>query len=300
VDRRQAKGAQRVTTEIAVNQSPVVEETFQTRDGRTIQVRSCEGFEDFDACVELQIETWGYADGDVIPRRVFTVARRIGGQVIGAFDLSFAGSASSPAETLIGFAMALPGIKQLKHGRAYPYLHSHMLAVRASYRNDGVGRRLKLFQRIEALARGIELMEWTFDPLEIKNSFLNIHRLGAVVRSYTSNFYGVSSSRLQGGLPTDRLHAEWYLRSARVEAALAGISKQQRIIEENVQVPYQVSEWKASEQHIGRAFAVQRENSQRFQAAFARGLAVTGFRRDAEGNGIFELGPFEDEGVYEN
>jgi predicted GNAT superfamily acetyltransferase len=272
------------------------EETFQTRDGRTILIRPCESFEQLDACVALQLETWGYADGDVIPRRVFTVARRIGGQVIGAFDLSL----SSEAEGMIGFAMALPGVKSSKHGRPYAYLHSHMLAVRASYRNDGVGRRLKLFQRVEALGRGIELMEWTFDPLEIKNSFLNIHRLGAIVRSYTSNFYGVSSSRLQGALPTDRLHAEWYLRSARVEEALGGISKQPRIIEETIQIPHQVSEWKASELHIDRALAVQRENSQRFQAAFARGLAVTGFRRDAEGNGIFELGPFEDQEAYEN
>ena len=274
----------------------VQEETFQTRDGRTILVRSCDGFDELDACVALQIETWGYADGDVIPRRAFTVARRIGGQVIGAFDLSLSGKTSG----MIGFAMALPGMKSSKHGRPYAYLHSHMLAVRASYRNDGVGQRLKLFQRIEALGRGIELMEWTFDPLEIKNSFLNIHRLGAIVRSYTSNFYGVSSSRLQGGLPTDRLHAEWHLRSARVEAALAGNSKQPRFIEETIQVPHEVSEWKASAQHIDRALAVQRENSQRFQAAFARGLTVTGFRRDAEGNGIFELEPFEDQEAYEN
>jgi predicted GNAT superfamily acetyltransferase len=143
-------------------------------------------------------------------------------------------------------------------------------------------------------------MEWTFDPLEIKNSFLNIHRLGAIVRSYTPNFYGVSSSRLQGGLPTDRLHAEWYLRSARVEAALSGTSSKPRTIEETILVPREISEWKSSEEHINRALAVQRENRQRFQTAFSQGLAVIGFRRDADGNGLFELGPFEDLGVYEN
>ncbi len=283
-------------TETAVLQ----EETFQTRDGRTILIRTCEGFEEFDACVALQIETWGYADGDVIPRRVFTVARKIGGQVIGAFDLSLSGDSEPQAAHMIGFAMALPGMKTAKRGVPVAYLHSHMLAVRGAYRNDGVGRRLKLFQRIEALARGIDLMEWTFDPLEIKNSFLNIHRLGAIVRSYTPNFYGVSSSRLQGGLPTDRLHAEWYLRSERVEAVLNGNSKKSGLIEETILLPREIGEWKASEEHIDRALAVQRENHQRFQAAFSRGLAVTGFRRDADGNGIFELEPFEGEGVYEN
>ena len=97
-----------------------------------------------------------------------------------------------------------------------------MLAVREAYRNRGLGAQLKLEQRREALSRGIRHMEWTFDPLEIKNAFLNIHRLGAIARSYRVDFYGVSSSRLQGGLPTDRLLAEWELDSPRVQAILAG------------------------------------------------------------------------------
>ena len=117
---------------------------------------------------------------------------------------------------MVGFAMSLPGVKTGKNstdGNPQPYLHSHMLAVRDRYRNRGLGAQLKLEQRREALSRGIRLMEWTFDPLEIKNAYLNIHKLGAIVRSYYVNFYGVSSSRLQGGLPTDRLVAEWYLDS---------------------------------------------------------------------------------------
>ncbi len=113
--------------------------------------------------------------------------------------------------------MALPGISQ---GR--PYLHSHMLAVEPDYRNQGIGRRLKLFQREEALGRGITRMEWTFDPLEIKNSFLNVGKLGAIVRRYAVNFYGVSSSRLHGQVPTDRLYAEWWLDSDWVCSALDG------------------------------------------------------------------------------
>jgi predicted GNAT superfamily acetyltransferase len=275
---------------VTIEAPSVSEQTFQTRDGRTIQIRACDSFEELDACVDLQVETWGYSDGDVIPRRAFIVAQRIGGQVIGAFDLS----GSNPGGNLIGFAMALPGIRSRRDAAPHPYLHSHMLAVRAAYRDYGVGRRLKLFQRLEALGRRVELMEWTFDPLQIKNAFLNIHRLGAIVRSYTPNFYGVSSSRLQGELPTDRLHAEWFLRSAHVEAALSGKSSKSRSIEETILVPHQINEWKSSEEHLSRALAVQRENRQRFQAAFSRGLAVTGFHRDAEENGIFELGPFED------
>ena len=104
-----------------------------------------------------------------------------------------------------------------EHLPAAAYLHSHMLAVRKQYRNGGLGRRIKLFQREEALRHGFELIEWTFDPLEIKNAYLNIEKLGAIARRYTINQYGITTSPLQGGLPTDRLIAEWWLKSKRVE-----------------------------------------------------------------------------------
>ena len=182
-----------------------------------IEIRGCEGLEELGACVRLQIETWGYDEGDVVPRKAFLVAQKIGGQVIGAFDSAISGGgAESGAESLVGFAFSLPGVKS-GQGEPRAYLHSHMLAVKEGYRNHGLGTQLKLEQRREALSRGIRLMEWTFDPLEIKNAFLNIHRLGAVVREYRVNFYGLSSSRLQGGLPTDRLLAEWRLDSSRVK-----------------------------------------------------------------------------------
>ena len=94
------------------------------------------------------------------------MAQSIGGQVLGAFD----------GDMMVGFAMALPGYRD-----GHAYLHSHMLAVLPEYRNAGLGRRLKLAQRDDAIARGFDLMEWTFDPLEIKNAHLNIARLGAIV-----------------------------------------------------------------------------------------------------------------------
>jgi len=269
--------------------------TIQTPAGTEIVLRRCEGLEELDACVQLQIETWGYNDGDVIPRRLFIVAQRIGGQVIGAFTRGSGAPASSGQEEMVGFAMSLPGVRasRIKGEPATPYLHSHMLAVRPEYRNAGIGRKLKLCQREEALSRGISLMEWTFDPLEIKNAFLNIHRLGVVVRSYTPNFYGVSSSRLQGGLPTDRLHAEWWMDSERVKAILNGSPYTLPEIQETIVVPKAVSEWKAAATGVSRATAVQAENRHRFLDAFARGLAVVGFRVDAQGNGAFELARLE-------
>ena len=166
-----------------------------------IRIASLHQLDEFQSCVDLQLAVWGYSDGDLIPRRMFLLADRIGGQVLGAFD----------GDKIIAFAMALPGFRN-----GQPYLHSHMLAVLPEYRNLGLGRRMKLAQRDDAIARGFELMEWTFDPLEIKNAHLNIARLGAICRRYYPDFYGPSSSPLQGGLPTDRLYAEWWLRSPRV------------------------------------------------------------------------------------
>src|ERR1022692_5288566 len=220
----------------------------QERGRSMIQVRACSGFDELEACIRLQIETWGYDEADVIPRRAFLVAQKIGGQVIGAFDSAISegkgGSKAEGTESLVGFALSLPGVKT-GNGEPKAYLHSHMLAVKESYRNKGLGAQLKREQRREALSRGIRLMEWTFDPLEIKNAFLNIHRLGATVRSYRADFYGVSSSRLQAGLPTDRLVAEWRLDSPRVQAALSNLEGRpasKQVIEERIQVPAQIYE----------------------------------------------------------
>src|SRR5580698_7546039 len=241
-----------------------------------IQIQHLTSLEHFERCVVLQLEVWGYSDGDVIPRRVFVVAQRIGGQVIGAFDQG----------TLIGFAMSLPGYRD-----GLPYLHSHMLAVLPQYRNAGIGRRLKLAQRDDAIARGFDLMEWTFDPLEIRNSHLNINRLGAIVRRYQPDFYGPSSSPLQGGLPTDRLYAEWWLRSSRVASILRG-EPQPIEVTERVTVPHAIYQWKQDVQQRDLARATQSHNREALQSAFHRGLAVIGYELDAQGNGSFLLGPW--------
>ncbi len=168
----------------------------------SILIRSVHDLDEMRACVALQKEVWNFSDAELVPLRMFVVAEKIGGQVIGAFG----------SNEMVGFALALPGVRG-----GHFYLHSHMLAVRKPYQNAGLGRRIKLFQREEALARGFKLIEWTFDPLEIKNAYLNIERLGAVARRYNVNQYGITSSPLQGGLPSDRLVAEWWLKSKRVE-----------------------------------------------------------------------------------
>jgi predicted GNAT superfamily acetyltransferase len=255
-----------------------------------IQIRHCEGFDELEACVQLQIETWGYDESDIIPRKTFLISQKIGGQVIGAFETDNSnGSTDKSHGKLVGFAMSLPGVKTFQ-GHPMPYLHSHMLAVRESHRNRGIGAQLKWKQRDDALTRGIGHMEWTFDPLAIKNAFLNIHRLGAIAREYRVDFYGVSSSRLQGGLPTDRLVAEWELDSPRVKGIIDKCPPARQSIEERIIVTAVIDDLKADKANLERALAVQLDIRQKFQLAFSQGLAVIGFSRDHDGNGIFELG----------
>ena len=240
-------------------------------------IRACHGIAELEGCVSLQKEVWNFDDVDLIPLRLFVVATKIGGQVIGAFD----------GNELIGFAMSIPGTRS-----GNPYLHSHMLAVRESFRNTGLGRKLKLAQRDDALGRSIRLIEWTFDPLEIRNAWLNIERLGAIARRYNPNQYGMSSSPLQGGLPTDRLVAEWWLDSRRVESVLAGKSPSAKI-DERIEVPASIYEMKKSGDP--RAKQIQGSNRTAFQQAFARGLAVLRYERDAEMNGSFLLGRWDED-----
>jgi predicted GNAT superfamily acetyltransferase len=173
-----------------------------------------------------------------------------------------------------------------------------MLAVRSRYRNAGLGRRMKFFQREDALKRGFELIEWTFDPLEIKNAYLNIEKLGAIARRYNVNQYGITSSPLQGGLPTDRLIAEWWLKSRRVESRVQGAQGTSFVTVKTITVPAPVYEWKTSAETRGRAQQVQDQNREHFLQAFADGLAVLGYERDSQGNGKFLFGKWDEEWSY--
>src|SRR5678815_2158479 len=143
--------------------------------------------EEFEACMDLQREGSGWSDIELMPMRFFIVSRHIGGLVLGAFD----------GGRMVGFLSAIPGLR----GRE-PYWHSHILAVSTSSRDSGIGTELKFAQKEHALQRGIRLIEWTFDPLMSRNAYLNIEKLGVIVRRYYPSFYGKDR---------DRLVAEWWL-----------------------------------------------------------------------------------------
>src|SRR5690349_18602821 len=253
------------------------------KDVERVVVRDCDGNDELEACVSLQKEVWNFSDADMIPLRLFVVAQKIGGQVLGAFDGS----------TLVGFALSIPGARN-----GHAYLHSHMLAVRSTYRNSGLGRRLKLAQRKDGLARGFELIEWTYDPLEIKNAYLNLERLGAISRRYNVNQYGITSSPLQGGLPSDRLIAEWWLKSRRVSSLLETGTRTAFDTVQKIEVPADIYAWKASPEFRSRAKDVQDRNREAILQSFANQLAILGYERDERGNGCFLLGRWDEPWSY--
>jgi predicted GNAT superfamily acetyltransferase len=242
-------------------------------------LRTCHTVGEFRQAVALQKEVWEFEDIELIPARIFVVAEKIGGHVLGAYD----------GTTLVAFAFGLPGVRE---GRSY--LHSHMLGVKQELRNTGLGREMKLFQRELTMSEGFELIEWTFDPLEIKNAYFNVEKLGVVVRRYVVNQYGITSSPLQGGLPSDRLVAEWWLRSARVEETLANGKRPEIKIAAEVEIPGEIYEWKAQAETRTRAAEVQRRTRELLQRHFAEGLSVVGYERRASGDGRFLLGDWDE------
>jgi predicted GNAT superfamily acetyltransferase len=233
-----------------------------------IEVRRLCALSEFSEAVKLEQCIWGFADTELMPPSFFVVAAEIGGQVFGAFL----------SGQMVGFCVALPGIKP--DGR--PYLHSHMLGVLRDHRDRGTGRMLKLEQRSDALTRGIDLIEWTFDPLEVKNAYFNIQRLGVIVRHYIEDLYGPSTSPLHGGLPTDRCIAEWWIGSGVGQAPRPASA-----IEDRISVPTAIHEIRRNDPE--RAREIQRANADRFQASFSKGLAVIGFERN-ETEGVYLLG----------
>lgn len=230
----------------------------EARDG--IVVRHCHGIEEFESCIRVERDVWRSSDIDVVPLPLFVVAAETGGQVLGAFD----------GAGLVGFTLAIAGVRARK-----PYLHSHMNAVVAGYRDRGIGRRLKLFQREDALARGIHLIEWTFDPLVTKNAYFNFMRLGAVARRYLPNAYGITTSPLHGSLPTDRLVAEWHLGSPRVLQAIEGgptiIEPKRKSV--RITIPSNIEELRTT--HPSGALEVQSEVRAQFEQYFAQGYEAT-------------------------
>jgi predicted GNAT superfamily acetyltransferase len=219
-------------------------------------IRPLTEISEFQGCVQLQREAWGSADIDIRPVTLFVTQSRIGGLVLGAFA----------GDRLVGFINATPGIRA-----GMPYWHSQMMAIAKDYWNSGIGSQLKLAQRDYARRLGLLLIEWTYDPLESKNAHLNIQKLGAIVRRYYVNLYGEITSRLQQGLESDRVVAEWWIDRPRVR--IDGDIRR-------VRIPGDIQALK--EQSLASAKDVQRRVREEFLKNFQEDYFAAGFERKGE------------------
>ena len=183
-----------------------------------IDVRPVQTHDEYRDVEHLQRLAWGHGDLDVVPDHLLITIQKNGGLVLGAFEVSPGDGLGGVQERPVGFALGFIGLApdgQLKHC-------SHMVGVPPTEQNRNVGYRLKLAQRAHVLAQGIDLITWTFDPLESRNARLNFHKLGATCNIYLREVYGRMRDELNVGLPSDRFQVDWHLASVQVRGRLRG------------------------------------------------------------------------------
>jgi predicted GNAT superfamily acetyltransferase len=233
-----------------------------------IEIRECASIEELSQCVALQREVFALPEIEISPVRHLIVTRQAGGFTLGAFA----------AGKLAGFVLSVAAFDGNEN-----FFYSHMTAVKNEFQSSGIGARLKWAQRARALERGVNYIKWTFQPVQARNAFFNLEKLGAIVRHYEPNFYGTDYSTSQDqtkqfGLDSDRLFAEWRLDSEKVERLARG----EEFFEADeaarkIEIP---NDWnRLVEQNPEKAIAEQQRVKAEFQAAFADCLIGRAFER---------------------
>ena len=238
---------------------------------KQIEIRECVTLGQLAECVELQRNVFELPEIELSPVRHFVVTKNAGGFVLGAYD----------GDRLAGFVLSVPAF--LRGMRAF---YSHMTGVRPEYQSHGIGGRLKWAQRTRALAEDVRFIKWTFEPIKAKNAYFNLEKLGAAVLDYQENFYGtdyLTAAHTDNpvALTSDRLFAEWDLKSARVDALANGDKPtESRVPDAEIEI---MKDWSTMvESDPAAALAEQLRIRREFQSAFAIGLAGRGFKRDGE------------------
>ena len=237
-----------------------------------IIIRECTTVEELRDCVALQREVFGLSNIELSPVRHFIVTKNAGGFTLGAFTAE---------NRLVGFVLSVA----MFFGDERSF-YSHMTAVSAEFQSFGIGAQLKWAQREKALSKDVKFIKWTFQPVQARNAFFNLEKLGAIVREYKPNFYGTdySTANEKGekiGLDSDRLFAEWNLESEKVEK----LAKGEKFIEtgdikQTIEIPINWNELVKTNPQ--QAIAEQNRIKKDFQAAFAKGLICRSFERDQQ------------------
>jgi predicted GNAT superfamily acetyltransferase len=222
-------------------------------------IRPLTEISEFQQCFELQRAVFGLGEGDLFPIRFYVVLNAIGGLVLGALE----------EDRVVGYVNSMPGIRDGK-----PYWYSQVMAVAKDHWNSGTASKLKMAQREHALQRGLRRIEWTFDPLESKNAYLNIAKLGVIVRHYHVNYYARIDSALHTGLDSDRLVAEWWIGKPCISAEPAQGDVRRVYIPADLQT--------LKKQSLKSAQDVQLRVREQFSKNFQDDYFVAGFERKDE------------------
>lgn len=230
-----------------------------------IEIRELLEFEEFEATLDLQRKVFKFPAVEVSPRRHHIVAKHAGGFTLGAFD----------GEKMVGFATTLPAFRGEER-----IFYSHMAAVLPKYQGQGIGARLKWIQREKALEKGVKFIQWTFQPVQAKNAYFNLEKLGVAVRRYMPNFYGTgfSNSGDATEIESDRIYADWELESEKVIVLSKGDNfTEKNLVEATVEIP---NDWrKILNSNPEFAKTEQQRIKTEFQNAFSKGLICRGFER---------------------
>ena len=233
----------------------------------TVTIRQIDEVAEIRAVEHLQKEVWGIPDLDVVPLTHLVAAKEAGGTLIGAFD----------DEVLVGFVYGFPSFEFGKHAH-----HSHMLAVKSEYRNLDLGRRLKLAQREHVIAQGVELMTWTFDPLQSLNAHFNFNKLGVVADRYLPDFYGDDAASFLHQTGTDRLWVSWLVSTERVKNIIGGNAGPTQFEQEldsiSIEIPGDINSLQQQQPQIASQW--RKETRSAFTEAINAGYVVVGFTRE--------------------
>ena len=232
-----------------------------------IVIRECTSTDDFQQCIELEREVWKDDDLGIMPIRLYMISKACNAPTIGAFE---------PSGRLVGFVHTMIALMD-KH----IVYHSHLAAVREDLRHNDIGYKMKVAQRKHAVAAGVPLIIWTFDPLQSRNAHLNVNKLGAVIRRYEVNYYSEGLSTVfDSDVPNDRVFAEWWVSSGHVESALAGNRPRLENPAASVVIAGDINSVRARsvEEHLKWRLRVRDD----FRSKLTKGLIVRGFERDGD------------------
>jgi predicted GNAT superfamily acetyltransferase len=250
-----------------------------------IIIRECVSIDDFQQCIELERLVWNDDDIDIMPIRLYMISKNCNAPTFGAFTSSGG---------LIGFVHTSLALQNKN-----VVYHSHLAGVVEELRHKDIGYKLKLAQRQHALAADVPMIFWTFDPLQSRNAHFNINKLGAIIRTYKNNYYGEGvSSIFDSHLPSDRVIAEWWIRSPHVEQVLAGNRPQVHAPQAIVKIPDNIDAIRARslEEHVRWRMQVRDD----FSEAIEKGNIACGFTRDVEmKSSSYLFGQDEEQFAYE-